>query len=67
MTTGALRESTYEIWLTVKSVGSFKNVNLVWPELHNYDRSKIIGESVGLRPSRSEVRLESEKVQTRWV
>ena len=31
----------------------------VWPEL---DRSKIIGESVGLRPSRSEVRLESEKV-----
>ena len=31
----------------------------VWPEL---DRSKIIGESVGLRPSRSEVRLESEKI-----
>ena len=31
----------------------------VWPEL---DRSKIIGESVGLRASRSEVRLESEKV-----
>ena len=31
----------------------------VWPEL---DRSKIIGESVGLRPSRSEVRLESEIV-----
>ena len=31
----------------------------VWPEL---DRSKIIGESVGLRPSRSEVRLESEVV-----
>ena len=31
----------------------------MWPEL---DRSKIIGESVGLRPSRSEVRLESEKV-----
>ena len=31
----------------------------VWPEL---DRSKIIGESVGLRPSRSKVRLESEIV-----
>ena len=31
----------------------------VWPEL---DRTKIIGESVGLRPSRSEVRLESELV-----
>ncbi|MCS5531503.1 MAG: FAD-binding oxidoreductase [Candidatus Poseidoniales archaeon] len=30
----------------------------VWPEL---DRSKIIGESVGLRPSRSEVRLEAQK------
>ncbi len=29
----------------------------VWPEL---DRSKIVGEAVGLRPSRSEVRLESE-------
>ena len=31
----------------------------VWPEL---DRTKIIGESAGLRPSRSEVRLESELV-----
>ena len=29
----------------------------VWPEL---DRSRIVGEAVGLRPSRSEVRLESE-------
>ena len=29
----------------------------VWPEL---DRSKIVAEAVGLRPSRSEVRLESE-------
>ncbi len=29
----------------------------VWPEL---DRSRIVGEAVGLRPSRSEVRLETE-------
>ena len=30
----------------------------LWPEL---DRSKIIGEAVGLRPSRNEVRLEVER------
>ena len=36
----------------------------LWPEL---DRSKIIGVSVGLRPSRKEVRLETELISDRTV
>ena len=34
-------------------------VEAIWPDL---DRSKIIGGTVGLRPSRSEVRLEEERI-----
>ncbi|HIG34004.1 MAG TPA: FAD-binding oxidoreductase [Candidatus Poseidoniales archaeon] len=34
-------------------------VEAIWPEL---DRSKIIGGAVGLRPSRTEVRLEEENI-----
>ena len=34
-------------------------VEAIWPEL---DRSKIIGGTVGLRPSRTEVRLEEENI-----
>ena len=36
----------------------------LWPEL---DRSKIVGVSVGLRPSRDEVRLEVEEISGRRV
>ena len=36
----------------------------LWPEL---DRSKIVGMGVGLRPSRYEVRLESEKIGDRLI
>jgi len=36
----------------------------LWPDL---DRSKIIGGTVGLRPSRSEVRLEVEAIEGRAV
>ncbi len=39
-------------------------VEALWPEL---DRSKIIGGAVGLRPSRSEVRLEVEAIDGRKV
>ena len=39
-------------------------VEALWPEL---DRSKIIGGTVGLRPSRSEVRLEVEVIGGRAV
>ena len=39
-------------------------VEALWPEL---DRSKIIGGAVGLRPSRSEVRLEVEGIDRRKV
>jgi D-amino-acid oxidase len=41
-----------------------EKVEALWPEL---DRSKIIGEAVGLRPSRSEVRLEVEVIDGRNV
>ena len=34
-----------------------KKCESLWPEL---DRSKIVGRAVGLRPSRTEVRLERE-------
>ena len=34
-------------------------VEAIWPEL---DRSKIVGGAVGLRPSRTEVRLEEEEI-----
>jgi len=37
---------------------------LLWPEL---DRNKIVGRAVGLRPSRTEVRLEKEHVQGRDI
>ena len=36
----------------------------LWPEL---DRSKVVGVSVGLRPSRKEVRLEVENISGRLV
>tara|TARA_Y100000817_G_scaffold268803_1_gene226024 strand:- start:356 stop:811 length:456 start_codon:yes stop_codon:yes gene_type:complete len=36
----------------------------LWPEL---DRSKVVGVSVGLRPSRKEVRLEVESILGRLV
>ena len=39
-------------------------VEALWPEL---DRSKIIGGTVGLRPSRSEVRLEVEDIDGKKV
>ena len=39
-------------------------VEALWPEL---DRSRIIGGAVGLRPSRSEVRLEVEYIDERKV
>ena len=39
-------------------------VEAVWPEL---DRSKIVGGTVGLRPSRTEVRLEEEDIGGRRV
>ena len=39
-------------------------VEALWPEL---DRSRIIGGAVGLRPSRSEVRLEVEYIDERRV
>ena len=39
-------------------------VEALWPEL---DRSKIVGGAVGLRPSRSEVRLEVEAIDERKV
>jgi len=39
-------------------------VEAIWPEM---DRSKIVGGTVGLRPSRNEVRLEEEKVGTTRV
>ena len=41
-----------------------EKVEALWPEL---DRSKIIGGTVGLRPSRSEVRLEVEDICGRKV
>ena len=37
---------------------------MLWPEL---DRSKIVGKAVGLRPSRSEVRLEVDRSDGRMV
>ena len=39
-------------------------VEAIWPDL---DRSKIIGGTVGLRPSRSEIRLELEDIGGRLV
>ena len=36
-----------------------EKVEAIWPDL---DRSKIVGGTVGLRPSRSEVRLEEEEI-----
>ncbi|MBR79736.1 MAG: amino acid oxidase [Euryarchaeota archaeon] len=36
-----------------------KKVEAVWPDL---DRTKIVGGAVGLRPSRTEVRLEEEEI-----
>ena len=36
-----------------------KKVEAIWPDL---DRSKIVGGTVGLRPSRTEVRLEEEEI-----
>ena len=36
----------------------------LWPEL---DRTKIVGHAVGLRPSRYEVRLEQEKIDSRTI
>ena len=39
-------------------------VEALWPDL---DRSKIIGGNVGLRPSRSEIRLELEEIEGRLV
>ncbi len=39
-------------------------VEALWPDL---DRSKIIGGNVGLRPSRSEIRLELEDIEGRLV
>ena len=39
-------------------------VEALWPEL---DRSRIVGGAVGLRPSRSEVRLEAESIDGRKV
>ena len=39
-------------------------VEALWPDL---DRSRIVGGTVGLRPSRTEVRLEFEKVGGRTV
>ena len=39
-------------------------VEALWPDL---DRSKIVGGTVGLRPSRSEVRLEVETISGRMV
>ena len=41
-----------------------RKAEALWPGL---DRSKIVGYAVGLRPSRTEVRLESEKVDGRLV
>ena len=41
-----------------------EKVEALWPDL---DRSKIIGGTVGLRPSRSEVRLEVEDIDGRKV
>jgi D-amino-acid oxidase len=41
-----------------------EKVEALWPDL---DRSKIIGGAVGLRPSRSEVRLEVEDIDGRKV
>ena len=41
-----------------------RNAEALWPDL---DRSKIVGGDVGLRPSRTEVRLEAEKVEGRLV
>jgi len=37
-----------------------EKVEAIWPDL---DRSKIVGGTVGLRPSRSEVRLEEEEIE----
>ena len=39
-------------------------VEALWPDL---DRSKIVGGTVGLRPSRTEVRLEAEVIEGRVV
>jgi len=39
-------------------------VEAIWPEM---DRSKIVGGAVGLRPSRSEVRLEIEEIGSKPV
>lgn len=36
----------------------------LWPEL---DRTKIVGQAVGLRPSRYEVRLEQENIDSRTI
>ena len=41
-----------------------QKVEALWPEM---DRSKIIGGAVGLRPSRNEVRLETEDISGRIV
>ena len=41
-----------------------RNAEALWAAL---DRSKIVGYAVGLRPSRTEVRLESEKVGGRLL
>ena len=41
-----------------------RKVEAVWPAL---DRTKIIGGAVGLRPSRTEVRLEEERIGNHWV
>jgi D-amino-acid oxidase len=41
-----------------------QKVEALWPEM---DRSKIIGGAVGLRPSRNEVRLETEDISGRFV
>lgn len=41
-----------------------EKVEAIWPDV---DRSRIIGGTVGLRPSRTEVRLEEEEVDGRRV
>ncbi len=41
-----------------------KKVEAVWPDL---DRTKIVGGAVGLRPSRTEVRLEEEAIEGQRV
>ena len=52
----AIRPEDYDLILS--------KVEALWPQL---DRSKIVGEAVGLRPSRSEVRLEVEYIGEKKV